>query len=94
MLEWREGIEETRLLRLLENWELDKLLCWDDGHDEFEGISQIIPSILTGNSCAKLRNGKINTIKKSKWCGREEEKEEPVMTKVDFVGNVVILNVI
>lgn len=93
MLEWREGIEETRLLRLLENWELDKLLCWDDGHDEFEGNSQIIPFIFTGNSCAKLRNGKIN-IKKNKWCGRDQEQEEAVMTVVDFVGSFVILNVV
>lgn len=82
----REEIEETIVLRFLENWDLEKLLCWDKQYG-FEGNSQTGPSMSTV-ICAKLRNGKKKN--NNKCCGREEEEEESVMIKVEFVADVCL----
>jgi hypothetical protein len=75
VLDLREGIEETRLSRFLENWDdLAKLLCWDK-HNGFEGNSHIALFMSTEICCPKLRNGTNKKKKKNKCCGRDKEQE-------------------
>lgn len=94
MLEWREGIKETRRLRLLENNDREKLLCWGHKHVVFEGKFHIELSMLTVIGCAKLRKGmkKNKNEKNNKCCDREEEHVITIVN--DQILNVLVSSVV
>ena len=93
MFEWREGIDETRRLRLLENKDPEKLLCLDK-HAVFEGKFHIELSMLTVIGCAKLRKGmkKNKNEKNNKCCRREEEHVITIVN--DQILNVLVSSVV